>query len=117
MRCPDGGRDGNDGGRGDGNPPISTFADDRTDVVRGSSPGDGEYAEVWEFVRIREFGRIRGGIAVSRLTSEQALALERWCERCGCIIGGQQLADMFGFQERHAMDRAMQAFQCMPLGG
>jgi hypothetical protein len=67
---PDRSGDGDDGGRGDGNPTIGTFAGDRTGVVRGNSPGDGENAEVKEFVSIREFGRIRAGIAVSRMTSE-----------------------------------------------
>jgi hypothetical protein len=70
MRCPDRSGDGNDGGRGNGNITLGTFASDRTDVDRGSSPGDGEYAEVWEFVSIREFGRIIAGISVSRMTNE-----------------------------------------------
>jgi hypothetical protein len=45
------------------------------DMVRGSSPGDGENAEVSEFVSIIEFGRIGDGIAVSVMTSEYAMAL------------------------------------------
>jgi hypothetical protein len=35
-----------DGGEGDGNDTISTFPGNGMDVVRGSSRGDGEYAEV-----------------------------------------------------------------------
>jgi hypothetical protein len=33
------------------------------------------------------------------------------------IIGRQQLADMLGFQEGHAMDQVMQAVQCARLRG
>jgi hypothetical protein len=116
MRCPDGGGDINDGGRCDDNQVIGTFAGDRMDMVRGSSRGDGEYAEVSEFVSIRELGRMGDGTAVSGMMSEYVFALGRWYKDRGGIIVGPQLAEMLGFQERHAVDRAMQAVQCMPSG-
>jgi hypothetical protein len=65
----------NDGGEGYGNHIISTFPGRGMDVVRGSWPRDGEYAEVSEFVSVRESGRIRDGTAVSGMTSGHAWAL------------------------------------------
>jgi hypothetical protein len=75
MRCPDGGGDRKDGGRGDDNPTIGTFAGYRMDVVRGSSPDDGEYAKCLRVVSVRELRRIRDGIAASEMTRAYALVM------------------------------------------
>jgi hypothetical protein len=61
-------------------------------MVRRSSPGDGEYVEVPEFVIVRELGRIRDGIAVSRMTSEYILPLGGWHKDHEWVMGGRQLA-------------------------
>jgi hypothetical protein len=89
---------------------TATFA---SQPVRGSSPGDGEYAEVSEFVSAGEARGIRDGIAASGMTREYALALGN--EGCDGQISKQQLADVIGFPERHALNRSTQAVQCPPL--
>jgi hypothetical protein len=77
MRSPHGGEI-NDGGSGDGNQVIGTFACDGMEMVWAHSPGDGEHAEIWEFFSIRDLGRIGDGIVVSRMTMEISLALGGW---------------------------------------
>jgi hypothetical protein len=81
--CPDGGYDINDEAGGDGNRTIGTLGCDRMDMVRQGSPSDGEYAEVSEFVSVRELRRISDGIAASGMTGEHALGLGKWYDGCG----------------------------------
>jgi hypothetical protein len=68
----------NDGGEGDGNHTISTFPGSGMDVVHGGPHGDGDNAELSQFVSLSELSMMTRGINLSRMTRDQALALGEW---------------------------------------